>query len=123
MTFANVIGLLAAFQFFSSAIITCYAFSKNPKASQKIFMGSLVSLLSIFAIGINTIILASEYNSFTRPQLRVNPDFDGIIFYRWLQADSFVNFLFSLPLMIYILFRSLKAYNSELKADSTRTVE
>lgn len=110
--FAAVLGLFAAAQFCASLSIL---FSNRKQgAAGNLYYNSLVALLAAFAIGVCITILASEYNTFTRP-IPKNQDVMPTLmpFYWAIQVDATATFLFSVPLLLFIFYNNLEHYLNE----------
>lgn len=98
--------MFAAAQFCSSlAILIC---NRKQGAAGTLYYNSLIGLLTSFAIGVSLTILASEYNTWTRPIKKDMKELPTLMpFYYTIQTDATATFLFSVPLLLFIFYNNL----------------
>ena len=99
-----------------------YIFLKKGWTAKVIYVSSVISVLSMFAIAINTTILSSEYN-ITRNTERNNPHHLSVMhFYRMLQVESAIIFLLCIPSMLYVLYQSLNQQLADFQLNPIKAI-
>jgi hypothetical protein len=118
--FAVVLGVFAAVQFCSSLAITIT--NRNKGSAGTLYYNSLVGLLTSFAVGVSMTILASEYNTFTRPVTKDQTVLPTLMpFYYTLQVDATATFLFSVPMLLFVFYHNLEDYLKQQREATQQT--
>ena len=104
--FAVVLGVFATAQFLASLAIALL--NRSSGSGRLLYYSSLLGMLVAFAIGVNSTILSSEYNT----ALRAIPKNQTVMptlnrFYYAIQVDSVATLLLTVPMLFFIFYHNL----------------